>query len=53
MEISKNNKYIKKNQYIYQYLISKLMYFVYRTKLDITFVISQLNTYNTNPKNYF
>lgn len=34
----------------YQRLVRKLIYFLYSTKLDITFVVKQLNKYNANLK---
>ena len=41
-----NHKTLK--LYSYQYLISKLIYFTYKTRIDIIFAIEQLIKYNTN-----
>ena len=38
--MNKNKNYKDKNLYIYQNFISKLIYFVYRIKLNIVFAIS-------------
>lgn len=46
--------YKEKDLYTYQQLIGKLMYFTYRTKPDLVFIISQLNRYNADSqRSYF
>lgn len=40
--------YKKVDLCIYYRLIKRLIYFLYKTKLDIIFVIRKLNKYNTN-----
>lgn len=50
IKINKLNNYEKANLKIYQQLISKLMYFAYKTKLDIAFTIERMNKHNTGPQ---
>lgn len=42
--------YKKQNLYNYQHLINKWMYFVYKIKPDITFIICQFSKFNSDLK---
>lgn len=50
IKIFKENNYKKTNIKSYQYLIEKLIYLSYSTKLNIIFVIRQLNKQKANFK---
>lgn len=49
-KMTKPKDYKNINFSIYQWLISKLIYLIYGTRPDITFVIGQLNKYNVHPR---
>lgn len=50
INIQKEDNYEKANLKIYQQLVGKLIYFLCSTRPDITFVVGQLNKYNSDIK---
>lgn len=50
IKITKSDGYNKINLEEYQWLIGKLIYLVYKTKINIAFIIRQLSKHNDNPK---
>lgn len=46
IEINESDDYEKIELCPYQHLIGKLIYFAYKTRLDITFIVGQLSKYN-------
>ena len=50
IKILDSKDYKEANLHIYQRLIGKLIYFLYGTRPDISFVIGQLSRHNTNLK---
>lgn len=44
------NDYNEIDFYIYQQFIEKLIYLMYKTKPDITFVVGQISRHNSNPR---
>lgn len=54
IEMTKSEDYKEADFYTYQWLIGKLIYLVYGTRLDISFVVGQLSRYNVDlRKSYF
>ena len=54
IEINKLNNYDKANLGDYQQFIKKLIYFMYKTRLNIVFVVRRLSKYNIDPRrDYF
>lgn len=50
IKIIESDNYKKTKLYFYQNLISKQMYLVYNIRLDMTFVVKQLDKHNSDPK---
>ncbi len=50
INISDVDAYGEENLHTYQQLIGKLIYFAYRTKPNIVFVVSQLSKHNADPQ---
>lgn len=44
--------YKQANLCIYSTLVRKLMYFLYNTRLNIAFIVKQLNKHNVDPKKH-
>lgn len=54
IEMNKPDNYDKTNLRDYQQFIEKLIYFMYKTRLNIVFVVRRLSKYNIDPKkDYF
>lgn len=51
IDIQKTNNYKKTNLKTYQQLIEKLIYLLYRIRLNIAFVVDQFNRQNTDSYN--
>ena len=49
IKIFKSKNYDKTDFNKYQYLIGKLIYLAYETRLDIVFIQTQLNKHNADP----
>ena len=50
IKMNELNDYNKTNLGDYQRLIEKLMYFTYRTRPNIEFVVEKLSIHNTDPR---